>query len=96
MASSISRQADTTIGSGTTKVLFFGRLREMVGSSEELLALAGHTTIAEVFAYYAERRPGLAEFRGSVAATRNREFVAWETPVRPGDEVAFLPPVSGG
>jgi molybdopterin converting factor small subunit len=29
-------------------------------------------------------------------ASRNQEFAAWNTPLRAGDEVAFLPPVSGG
>jgi molybdopterin converting factor small subunit len=31
-----------------------------------------------------------------VVASRNQEFAAWDTPLRSGDEVAFLPPVSGG
>ena len=85
----------------TAKVLFFGRLREIVGRNEDTFALSAGSLgdgapIAGIFAYYAERCPKLAEFRSSVVPSRNREFVAWETPVHPGDEVAFLPPVSGG
>ena len=83
------------------RVLFFGRLRELVGVSEDAYelrddALNRGVAIEQIFAHYAERFPKLAAFRSSVVASRNREFAAWETAVRSGDEVAFLPPVSGG
>lgn len=80
----------------TAKVLFFGRLKEVVGVGEDLCEVPEGTSISRIFAQYAERWPQLAEFRGSVAASRNREFAAWETPVEAGDEIGFLPPVSGG
>ena len=80
----------------TAKVLFFGRLKELVGVGEDLFEVQEGTSISRIFAQYAERWPRLAEFRGSVAASRNREFAAWETPVEAGDEIGFLPPVSGG
>jgi molybdopterin converting factor subunit 1 len=84
------------MGGLTAKVLFFGRLREIVGRAEDTFALTDGAPIAGIFAYYVERCPRLAEFRGSVVASRNREFVDWDTEVHSGDEVAFLPPVSGG
>ncbi|HME12133.1 MAG TPA: MoaD/ThiS family protein, partial [Candidatus Acidoferrum sp.] len=84
------------MGAMTAKVLFFGRLREIVGRGEDAFALTDGAPIDGIFAYYAERYPRLAEFRASVVASRNREFVDWETPVHSGDEIAFLPPVSGG
>ena len=80
----------------TAKVLFFGRLREVVGLSEYTYELTDGAPIGSIFAHYAERCPRLAEFRTSVVASRNCEFVDRETPVHSGDEVAFLPPVSGG
>ncbi len=80
----------------TTRVLFFGRLKELAGVSEDACDLPDGAAIEQVFAHYAERCPRLAAFRSSVVAARNREFAAWETPVHTGDEVAFLPPVSGG
>jgi molybdopterin converting factor subunit 1 len=80
----------------TAKVLFFGRLKELVGVSEDACDLPDGTAIEQIFAHYAARCPQLAAFRSSVVASRNREFAAWETPVHSGDEVAFLPPVSGG
>jgi molybdopterin converting factor subunit 1 len=78
------------------KVLFFGRLREVVGASEETRDLPDGATLESVFGFYAQRHPELAKFRSSLVASRNQEFVPWETPVRSGDEIAFLPPVSGG
>ena len=78
------------------KVLFFGRLKDIVGHSEESLELADASTIEELFARYSKRLPELAKYRSTVAASRNQEFAAWDTAVYSGDEVAFLPPVSGG
>jgi molybdopterin converting factor small subunit len=78
------------------KVLFFGRLKDLVGVSEDVCEVPEGAPISRIFAHYAERCPRLGEFRASVAASRNREFASWETPVHSGDEIAFLPPVSGG
>jgi molybdopterin converting factor small subunit len=38
----------------------------------------------------------MRKFRASLVAARNREFAAWNAPLSAGDEVGFLPPVSGG
>ena len=78
------------------KVLFFGRLKELTGRAEDSIEPAGATTIEQLFALYSARFPELAKYRSSVVASRNQEFAAWDTPLRTGDEVAFLPPVSGG
>ena len=78
------------------KVLFFGRLKDIIGHSEESLDLADASTIEELFARYSTRLPELAKYRSSVVASRNQEFASWDTVVYSGDEVAFLPPVSGG
>jgi molybdopterin synthase sulfur carrier subunit len=78
------------------KVLFFGRLKDIVGESEESLELSYASTIEELFALYSRRIPQLAKYRSSVVASRNQEFAAWDTVLYAGDEVAFLPPVSGG
>ena len=78
------------------KVLFFGRLNELTGQAEDSLEFSDPATIERLFALYAARHPELARYRSSVVASRNQEFAAWDTPLRTGDEVAFLPPVSGG
>lgn len=78
------------------RVLFFGRLRELIGMAEESGELPTDTTLAELFDRYAQRFPKLGGFRGSMVVSRNQEFAAWDTRVAAGDEIAFLPPVSGG
>ncbi len=78
------------------KVLFFGRLRELIGVAEEAPEFPEGATLAQVFERYAERFPKLAGFRGSMVVSRNQEFAAWDTRVSASDEIAFLPPVSGG
>lgn len=78
------------------KVLFFGRLKDVIGQSEESLDLNDVSTIGQLFALYSERVPELAKYRSSVVASCNQEFAAWDTVLYSGDEVAFLPPVSGG
>ncbi|HUL33689.1 MAG TPA: molybdopterin converting factor subunit 1 [Candidatus Eisenbacteria bacterium] len=78
------------------KVLFFGRLRELIGVAEEEGELPEGSTLAQVFERYAGRFPKLTGFRASMVVSRNQEFAAWDTRVAAGDEIAFLPPVSGG
>lgn len=78
------------------KVLFFGRLKELLGRAEDSVELHAAATIEQLFAVFAARVPDLTKFRSSVVASRNQEFAAWDTPLHSGDEVAFLPPVSGG
>lgn len=78
------------------RVLFFGRLRELSGIAEEQASMPQGSTLADLFAAYASRFPLLAGFRSSLVASRNQEFAAWDTPIAAGDEIAFLPPVSGG
>jgi molybdopterin converting factor subunit 1 len=80
----------------SVKVLFFGRIRELTGLSEELSEVPAEAQLADLFAQYVKRYPKLAEFRGSLVASRNQEFAAWDARLASGDEIAFLPPVSGG
>lgn len=78
------------------KVLFFGRLKEIVGQAEDSLDLPDGAPIEAVFSRYSASHPEIGRFRASLVASRNQEFVAWSTPLHSGDEIAFLPPVSGG
>ncbi len=78
------------------KVLFFGRLKEIAGRGEDLLDLTEGAPIETLFARCVAQQPELARYRPSLVASRNQEFAAWSTPLHSGDEVAFLPPVSGG
>lgn len=78
------------------RVLFFGVLKELVERSSDEAELPAGATLGAVFESYAERFPRLREMAGSVAAARNRQFSDFSARVEEGDEVAFLPPVSGG
>src|ERR1039457_2299451 len=78
------------------RVLFFGRLKDIVGKSEEDAELSEGARVEDLFERYGRSFPELAQFRASVAASVNREFAEWRAPLTSGDEVAFLPPVSGG
>jgi MoaE-MoaD fusion protein len=77
-------------------VLFFGRLKEIAGRNQDSLDLAADSDIEFLFAHYASRYPELQHYRSSLVASRNQEFAPWNTALYAGDEVAFLPPVSGG
>jgi molybdopterin synthase catalytic subunit len=79
-----------------TKVLFFGKLKEISGSAEQSVELRSGATIADLFDRFAIETPALGPYRSSVVASRNQEFAPWTTVLEPGDEIAFLPPVSGG
>ena len=78
------------------QVLFFGQLRDIVGRAEEHLELDEGASLDSVMRHYQERYPRLVELAGSVVLARNHQFAPLSTPVSDADEIAFLPPVSGG
>ncbi len=78
------------------RVLFFGRLKDIVGRAEDFAEITEGARIEELFARYRDLHPELARYRSSLVASRNQEFARWTEPLSSGDEVAFLPPVSGG
>src|SRR5208283_4534339 len=78
------------------KVLFFGLLRDIVGMPEETCELPPSGTLGGVFEAYGNRFPRLRELRRSIVLARNHEFCDPAVSVGDGDEIAFLPPVSGG
>jgi molybdopterin converting factor subunit 1 len=78
------------------KVLFFGMLKDIVGRMEEQVELAPDAQLSTLFDHYAGQFPRLREMAGSIVMARNQEFSSLSTAIVEGDEVAFLPPVSGG
>ncbi|MGH9690882.1 MAG: molybdenum cofactor biosynthesis protein [Candidatus Acidiferrales bacterium] len=78
------------------RVLFFGQLKDIVGVSQEDAEISEGARVEDLFERYGRRFPKLVEFRPSIAASVNQEYAAWRAPLVSGDEVAFLPPVSGG
>jgi molybdopterin synthase catalytic subunit len=77
-------------------VLFFGQLKDIVGVAQEDAELSEGSRVEDLFERYGQRFPKLAEFRPSIAASVNQEYAGWRATLASGDEVAFLPPVSGG
>jgi molybdopterin synthase catalytic subunit/molybdopterin converting factor small subunit len=78
------------------RVLFFGVLKDLAGCSEDWIELGEGSQIGSVFDHYAERFPKMRDMAGSIVMARNHEFSRLASPVADGDEIAFLPPVSGG
>jgi len=78
------------------KVLFFGQLKDITEKSEEELQVEEGSDLESLFDRYASRFPRLEAMRHAVALARNREFAEGSARLDDGDEVAFLPPVSGG
>lgn len=80
----------------TVTVRYFAAHRDITGRSAETLALAPGATVASLWAVLVERYPRLAPFGGKLLFAVNQEYAAAEDPLHSGDEVAFIPPVSGG
>jgi len=78
------------------RVLFFGMLRDIAGMSREEAEFPEGADLHSVFASYAARFPRFNDLARSIVMARNQEFADPATKLADGDEVAFLPPVSGG
>jgi molybdopterin converting factor subunit 1 len=74
----------------------FARLREQAGTDTEMLELPATSTLTDVYEALRRRHPKLESDRNAVRAALNLEFKEWSAQVADGDEVAFIPPVSGG
>jgi len=81
-------------------VLYFAWLRERVGVSEEELSPPDSvTTVADLVLYLSnldQRHADAFKNQATVRCAVNQEFAEITTVLRPGDEVAFFPPVTGG
>lgn len=78
------------------RVLFFGMLKDIAGAAEERAEVPDGLRLGDVFDRYAERFPRIAELASSIVLARNQEFAGRDAAVEDQDEIAFLPPVSGG
>ena len=78
------------------KVLFFGAAADLAGTRETGLDVRDSTTLAEIWPLIVDRYGDLAPMRDTLAFAVNGEYARGEDAVSPGDEVAVLPPVSGG
>ena len=78
------------------KVLFFGQLKDIAGRANDTVELPAGGTVAAVFDHYAQLFPRFAALSDSIVVARNHAFTARSAAVANEDEIAFLPPVSGG
>ena len=78
------------------RVLFFGILREMVGKPMDQIDLPEGASVRDAIACYESQIPRLKESLSSLALAVNQQYAGPDTKLSAGDEVAFLPPVSGG
>jgi molybdopterin synthase sulfur carrier subunit len=82
------------------RLLYFAWLRTKIGKAEETIEPPAEiATVAALIDWLKARGPGFAEALKSAKLVRvavNREYVGWDHPVRPSDEVALFPPVTGG
>jgi len=82
------------------QVRLFAQLRDLVGAGELACDVAEaalpEPVVRDVWRALVAVHPALAPFESSVSCAVNAEYARMRTTVRAGDEVAFLPPVSGG
>jgi MoaE-MoaD fusion protein len=78
------------------RVLFFGMLKDLAGKSSDLLDLPELASVADVLAHYQARVPRFKDSLPSLAVAVNQQYAGPETKLKLDDEVALLPPVSGG
>lgn len=78
------------------KVKLFAVFRDIVGSKEEDLDVPSDTTVQGLLELYIQRFQQMAKFRDHIILSVNKEYGAPSRILKEGDEVSFLPPVSGG
>ena len=78
------------------RVKLFASFRDIVGAKEEEISLPEGSTVQQLLEMYIERFPQMGRFREHIILSVNRDYGAPTRVLREGDEVSFLPPVSGG
>jgi molybdopterin converting factor subunit 1 len=77
-------------------IRLFARLRDIAGAAELPREVAPGATIATIWKALAVEFPEMAPYQKSISSAVNAEYARMDQAVHDGDEVAFLPPVSGG
>jgi molybdopterin converting factor subunit 1 len=78
------------------RIRLFGRLHDLAGASMLEREIEAPATAAEAWQVLADETPAIAPYAQSVSVAVNADFAKMSTRLAEGDEVAFLPPVSGG
>ncbi len=77
-------------------MLFFGVLKDLVGRGSEDAEFAEDADLCAVLNHYSALSPAVGKMAGSIVVARNRAFAEPATKIAEGDEIALMPPVSGG
>lgn len=77
-------------------IRLFARLRDLVGASELIRDVATPATVASVWNTLIAEYPAARDYERTMSVAVNTNYARLHSPVEDGDEVAFLPPVSGG
>lgn len=77
-------------------VVFFGTMKDAAGKSRDTLDLPEGVSVREVLAHYQARIPGIEGLLPSLAVAVNQRYASADAKLKADDEVALLPPVSGG
>ncbi len=78
------------------KVLFFASYRELVGDSERTLDMRNGSTAKDVISQLKRLYPQLAALSDDIDISVNKRLAPLDTLVHDGDEIALIPPLSGG
>ena len=78
------------------RIRLFARLRELAGAAELTRQVPDQATASDAWQALTAEFPAMADYGRSVSCAVNEEYARLTAPLRDGDEVAFLPPVSGG
>jgi molybdopterin converting factor subunit 1 len=77
-------------------VRLFARLRELAGAADLTRDVPDGATAADVWDVLVREFPSMTEYSRSISCAVNEDYARLTTALKQGDEVAFLPPVSGG
>ncbi|HUR33995.1 MAG TPA: molybdopterin converting factor subunit 1 [Vicinamibacterales bacterium] len=77
-------------------VRLFARLRDIAGTAEMTRDVADGTTVGALWHELATEMPAIASYERSISTAVNADYARRDQVLADGDEVAFLPPVSGG
>ncbi len=77
-------------------VKLFAVLREVAGSDQFTMDLPEPMPVSELFAQLSAEHPALARYQAITSFAVNGEYADPQTVVNDGDEVALIPPISGG
>ena len=77
-------------------IRLFARLRDLVGASELIREVSSPATVASVWNTLTAECPAARDYERTMSVAVNANYARLHSPVAEGDEVAFLPPVSGG